>query len=74
RLLPRFQGSGLGKAAFTAAADFAEKTLGLKVYARCFRENVRSRAMITSSGFSPCCESVTHLYFCRGGGSPPHVP
>ena len=74
RLLPRFQGSGLGKAAFTAAADFAEKTLGLKVYARCFRENVRSRGMITSSGFSPCCESVTHLYFCRGGGSPPHVP
>lgn len=56
---------GYGKAAFKAAADFAEKTLGLKVYAKCFHENLPSYKMITSSGFTPSYKTETHQYFSR---------
>ena len=73
RLLPRFQGNGLGAAAFKAAAEFAEESLGLKVYARCFRENAPSRGMIVSSGFTQCFENEPFLYFCRGGAGCPQA-
>ena len=65
RLMPEYQNRGYGKAAFGAAADFAEKELKLKVYARCFRENKPSEKMITACGFEPWYETETHLYFRR---------
>lgn len=65
RILPRFQGRGYGRAAFRAAADFAENTLGLKVYARCAHENIASRKMIESAGFEPWYETEDHRYFKR---------
>ena len=67
RILPQYQGSGFGKAAFGAAADFAEKTLGVMVYARCFHENTASRRMIEANGFEPWYETETHRYFKRKG-------
>ena len=66
RIMPEYHGEGYGKAAFGAVADFAEKTLGVKVCARCFRENIPSYRMITASGFKPWRETETHQFFCRG--------
>ncbi|MBO7504493.1 MAG: GNAT family N-acetyltransferase, partial [Clostridia bacterium] len=67
RLLPRYQGSGIGTFVFKEVASFAEETLGLKVCARCCHENVRSRRMILSSGFTPCGSDGEYEYFSRGG-------
>ncbi|MBO7657702.1 MAG: GNAT family N-acetyltransferase [Clostridia bacterium] len=67
RLLPRYQGSGIGTFVFKEAASFAEDTLGLKVCARCCHENIRSRRMILSSGFTPCGSDGEYEYFSRGG-------
>lgn len=65
RIKPCYHNKGYGKAAFKAAADFAENTLGLKVYARCFHENLPSYKMIISSGFTPSYKTETHQYFSR---------
>ena len=51
RIFPEYQGHGYGRGAFRAAADFAADTLGLKVWARCHRENTASYRMIEASGF-----------------------
>lgn len=63
RLFPEYQGRGYGKAAFRAAADFAESALRVKVYARCFPENLPSYRMIAASGFEPCCADGNYQYF-----------
>ena len=63
RIMPKYQGHGYGKAAFRAAADFAKNDLGLKVYARCFRENTASRKMILASGFEAWYDGENHEYF-----------
>ena len=65
RLFPAYHGRGYGKTAFRAAADFAEKTLRVKVYARCFRENLPSYRMIAASGFEACCADGAYQYFSR---------
>lgn len=63
RILPQYQGHGYGKAAFQAAADFAQSILGVTVFARCFHENTPSLRMIASSGFEPWYSNETHQYF-----------
>lgn len=65
RIFPQYHGFGYGKTAFRAVADFAEKALRVKVYARCFRENIPSCRMIAASGFEPCCVNGTYQYFSR---------
>ena len=65
RLFPRYQGLGYGKAAFRAAADFAERTLRVNVCARCVRENLPSYRMIEACGFRPCRADGKHQYFSR---------
>ena len=65
RIMPKYHGNGYGKAAFRAAADFAENVLGLNVYARCAPENTASRKMIESGGFEPWYNSENHKYFRR---------
>ena len=65
RIFPRYQGQGYGKAAFRAAADFAEKDLHVKVYARSLFENVPSCRMIAASGFEKCCVEGPYQYFSR---------
>ena len=66
RILPEYQGSGYGKAAFRAAAEFASRALRLKVWARCHRDNVPSYRMIVSDGFTPLCEDERFFYFGNG--------
>lgn len=65
RLTPAVQGGGHGKAAFAALADYAEQTLKLRVWARCYRENEASRRMILASRFHPTREDETFYYFER---------
>lgn len=63
RIMPQYHGKGYGKKAFGAIADFAEKTLELKVWARCFHENGASKRMIEANGFEKIREDETHYYF-----------
>ena len=63
--MPQYSGQGYGKAAFRATADFAETNLGVKVYARCFHENIPSKRMITASGFEPWYVGGVYQYFRR---------
>ena len=65
RIMPQYSGHGYGKAAFRATAEFAETHLGVRVYARCFHENVPLRRMITASGFEPWYAGGAYQYFRR---------
>ena len=65
RILPQYQGNGYGKAAFSAAAEFAESALKLTVFARCAPQNTPSLHMIESSGFTVQRETEEYLYFAR---------
>ena len=67
RLLPEHHGRGYGRDAFEAAASFAENTLHLKVWARCFRENTPSYRMIASSGFIRIREDRDFFCFQKAG-------
>ena len=65
RLIPAYHGKGYGTAAFSAAAEYAEKVLSLSVWARCYKENTPSEHMILSSGFRKTGEDDTFFYFKR---------
>lgn len=65
RILPDHQEKGYGKAAFSAAATFAEQTLGLSVVARCDKQNTASRHMIEDAGFTLARQNETYFYFER---------
>jgi hypothetical protein len=53
RLFPACHGKGYGSRAFALTADYAERTLNVRVTARCFHENAPSRRMIEATGFVP---------------------
>ena len=65
RILREYQGKGCGRDAFGAGAEFAARTLGVKVIARCFRENTASYRMIAANGFVPLREDSEFYYFER---------
>ena len=65
RLLPEWQGRGLGRAAFGAAVSLA-LDLGLRPWARCFIENEPSRRMIEANGFRPARRDAERIYFEPG--------
>ncbi len=64
RIITEKQGKGYGKAAFSAAVTLAEK-MGLKVRAKCFKENFRSEKAILSSGLVKTGEDGKFYYFRR---------
>ena len=68
RLFPAYQGKGYGKAAFTALTAFAEQTLAVKPWARCYHQNVASRRMIEAAGFVPARRDDTFVFFERPSG------
>ena len=57
----RHQGKGLGVKAFTATADYAQKVLGVKPIAKCFKQNTNSQKMILASGFHKTGEAYGSL-------------
>lgn len=65
RLLPAYHGKGYGKEAFGALAEFAQKTLGLRVWARCHLQNESSRRMITGNHFGMVRHDDSFYYFER---------
>ena len=65
RIMPGHQGKGYGGKAFRALTDFAEKTLKLRVWARCYIENTPSYRMITSSGYEQSHRDSEFCYFSR---------
>ena len=65
RLFPAYHGKGYGKCAFGLTADYAERSLNVRVKARCFRENTPSRRMIEANGFVCVRRDDTHEYFER---------
>lgn len=69
RILPEYQKRGYGRAAFGAAAEYAARTLRVRVAARCFRENAASRRMIEANGFVFLREDAAYCYFAQGGGT-----
>ncbi len=65
RLFPACHGKGYGSRAFALTADYAERTLNVRVTARCFHENAPSRRMIEANGFVPVRRDDTYVYFER---------
>lgn len=65
RLLPQYHGKGYGKVMFGTLADFAEKTLNLKVWARCYHQNEASKRMILRNNFKEVSKDETYSYFER---------
>ncbi len=65
RIMPEYHSNGYGKKAFGAICDYAQNTLGMKVWARCYRNNVASYRMITSNNLHKVREDETFYYFER---------
>ncbi len=65
RLFPDYHGKGYGSRAFGLTADYAERSLNVRVTARCFRENTPSRRMIEANGFVSVRRDDTYDYFER---------
>ena len=65
RLLREYHGKGYGKSAFGALCDYAEKKLGLKLWARSHKDNEASIHMISSNGFEVTHEKDNFIYFER---------
>ena len=63
RILKEYQGRGLGSDAYRAALRYAQKELGLDVWARCYKQNTASYYMIVSSGLKRISEDETFYYF-----------
>ncbi len=63
RIKREYHGNGYGREAFGGILGFAEKALGLKVWARCFKENEASRKMIEKNGLKLAREDEKFYYF-----------
>ena len=65
RILPEYSGSGYGREAFAAVADWALYSLGIYLLnAKCYKENHASYKML-SSNMRPSGEDETFFYFQR---------
>lgn len=66
RILPEFGGNGYGREAFEAVSDWALYSLGaVRLRAMCFRENTRSRRMLSGARMRLSGEDGKMLYFVR---------
>ncbi|MDO4527822.1 MAG: GNAT family N-acetyltransferase [bacterium] len=66
RLLPEAEGNGFATEAMRSIADYALCYWGLeKVTAKCFKENIASKAMLLASGLRSNGEDETFYYFIR---------
>lgn len=65
RILPEYHGKGYGKAAFGAAARYAEEILNVTLIARCNIDNTASERMISANGFLPLYDEKEYRYFIR---------
>lgn len=64
RLFPEYEGRGFAAEAVSAYAEYAFLKLNLdRMEAKCFRENERSRRMLSAAGFRKCGENETYYFF-----------
>lgn len=63
RLLPDYQGMGLGSEAVECAADYAAAIGAKAVKMKCFLQNTASYNMIKKVGFKETCRDETYIYF-----------
>ena len=64
RVMKSAHGKGLGKRAFSLAVSYAER-LGLKVTAKCFKQNEPSKKMILACGLDLIKEDSNFYYFAK---------
>lgn len=66
RLLPEYEHQGFASEAMRAMADYALCYWGLeKALAKCYRENLPSKAMLSRAGLRPDHEDDTYFWFSR---------
>ena len=63
RLLPEFQGLGLGTEAVKLASEYARKVGAEQIKMKCFKENNPSYNMIKKAHFKETCTDDTHIHF-----------
>ena len=63
RVSRAYQHHGYGKQAFYLAYRYAKEVLGLKVWARCYKENTASKIMIEEAGIKIVDEDDKFFYF-----------
>lgn len=63
RVAKGFQGKGYGKAAYKLVCDWAANVLGVKLKAKCYKENKKSRKTIIDCGFTQISEDENFYYF-----------
>ena len=66
RLFKEYQGKGYGKKVFKRVSDFLIYELKMStLHAKCFKQNIASKGMITYSGFTMHSEDDKFFYFKR---------
>ena len=63
RVAKGFQGKGYGKAAYKLVCDWATNVLGVKLKAKCYKKNEKSRKTIIDCGFAQISEDEEFYYF-----------
>lgn len=63
RVAKGFQGKGYGKAAYKLVCDWAANVLSVKLKAKCYKENKKSRKTIIDCGFTQISEDENFYYF-----------
>ena len=65
RLLPEYQGKGIGKAGAVLLIRYAEEELGLRTRARCMKDNQIALYWAKASGFRERKRDDTWIYLDR---------
>jgi RimJ/RimL family protein N-acetyltransferase len=68
RFFKEYQGKGYATESANAVIEYVQSTLKAKIIkSRCFKENVKSRALIERLGLKKVDEDLTHYYFFSKG-------
>ena len=63
RLFEKAQGKGYAKESISLISNFVKQKLNLKLKAKCYKQNEKSRKLFESSGFKVVCENTKFYYF-----------
>ncbi len=63
RLFKKYQNKGYSKESINLISEFALKELGLKLKARCYKQNLISKKLFIGSGFILTAENDKYFYF-----------
>ena len=63
RLFKKEQGKGYAKESLTLIENYVKNTLGLKILAKCYKQNSASKNLFLKSGFKIYKEDNKYIYF-----------